>query len=124
MKPCASRASVTVVEADRQIMGALDPEMAAIIQKYLQGQGVGLVLGDKLTALQGVSRVERLILESGREIPAAMVVLAIGVKPEVRLAVEAGLAIGVTGGIQVDEYMRTSDPFIYAVGDAVQVKHF
>jgi NADPH-dependent 2,4-dienoyl-CoA reductase/sulfur reductase-like enzyme/rhodanese-related sulfurtransferase len=117
-------ASVTVVEADRQIMGALDPEMAVIIQKYLQGQGVGLVLGDKLTALQGVSRVERLILESGREIPAAMVVLAIGVKPEVRLAVEAGLAIGVTGGIQVDEYMRTSDPFIYAVGDAVQVKHF
>jgi NADPH-dependent 2,4-dienoyl-CoA reductase/sulfur reductase-like enzyme/rhodanese-related sulfurtransferase len=117
-------ASVTVVEADRQIMGALDPEMAAIIQKYLQGQGVGLVLGDKLTALEGVSRVERLILESGREIPAAMVVLAIGVKPEVRLAVEAGLAIGVTGGIQVDEYMRTSDPFIYAVGDAVQVKHF
>ena len=117
-------ASVTVVEADRQIMGALDPEMAVIIQKYLQGQGVGLVLGDKLTALEGVSRVERLILESGREIPAAMVVLAIGVKPEVRLAVEAGLAIGVTGGIQVDEYMRTSDPFIYAVGDAVQVKHF
>ena len=116
--------AVTVVEADRQLMGVLDPEMAAIVQKYLQEKGVGVVLRDRLTALEGISRVEKLILESGREIPAEMVVLAIGVKPEVRLAVEAGLAIGVTGGIQVDEYMRTSDPFIYAVGDAVQVKHF
>ncbi|OPZ74992.1 MAG: Coenzyme A disulfide reductase [Firmicutes bacterium ADurb.Bin456] len=116
--------TVTVVEAGRQVMGALDPEMAAIVQKYLQGQGVKIILGDKLTALGGISRVERIILESGREIPAEMVVLGIGVRPEVRLAEEAGLTIGATGGIQVDEYMRTSDPSIYAVGDAVQVKHY
>ncbi len=114
---------VTVVEAARQVLGPLDPEMAAIVHKYLQEQGIRLVLGDKSTAFEGSSRVEKVILESGREIPAAMVVLAIGVKPEVWLAKEAGLAIGSTGGILVDEYSRTSDPSIYAVGDAIQVKH-
>lgn len=114
---------VTVVEAARQVLGPLDPEMAAIVHKYLQEQGIRLVLGDKSTAFEGSSRVEKVILESGREIPTAMVVLAIGVKPEVWLAKEAGLAIGSTGGILVDEYSRTSDPSIYAVGDAIQVKH-
>ncbi|HOV79977.1 MAG TPA: DUF2284 domain-containing protein, partial [Bacillota bacterium] len=67
---------------------------------------------------------KRVVLASGSEIPADMVILGIGVKPEVWLAREAGLAIGPAGGIRVDEYMRTSDPFIYAVGDAVQVRDF
>jgi len=115
---------VTIVEAAEQLMGPLDPEMAAIIHTYLRGQDIELRLGDRAVSLDGPERVEKVTLASGQIIPADMVILGIGVKPEVWLAQEAGLAIGSTGGILVDEYMRTSDSCIYAAGDAVQVKDF
>ena len=115
---------VAIVEAADQLMGPLDPEMAAIIHTYLRGQDIELHLADRALSLDGLERVERVTLASGEVIPADMVILGIGVKPEVGLAKDAGLAIGSTGGILVDEYMRTSDPFIYAAGDAVQVKDF
>ena len=117
-----SGVDTAVVEASSQIMRMLDAEMAAIVQRYLRWQGIDLYLEDRAAALEGVDRVEKAVLESGRTIPADMVVLGIGVRPEVWLAQEAGLALGSTGGILVDEYLRTSDPFIYAVGDAIQVK--
>lgn len=114
----------TLVEAAPQVMGALDPEMAATVHKYLLEQGIDLRLADKAVAFQGSSRVEKVVLESGEVVPADIVVMGIGVKPEVWLAEEAGLALGSTGGILVNDYLQTSDPYIYAVGDAIQVKDF
>lgn len=114
----------TIVEAAPQVMGALDPEMAAIVHRYLRRQGVKLCLSSKLVGMEGSSQVERVILENGETLDTDMVIMGIGVRPEVWLAKEAGLAVGSTGGILVDDCMRTSDPFIYAAGDAVEVKDF
>lgn len=114
----------TIVEAAPQVMGALDPEMAAIVHRYLRRQGVKLCLSSKLVGMEGSSQVGRVILENGETLDTDMVIMGIGVRPEVWLAKEAGLAVGSTGGILVDDCMRTSDPFIYAAGDAVEVKDF
>ncbi len=115
---------VTIVEAAGQIMGALDPDMAAIVQEYIQKQGIEVIVSDKVIAMEGDELVESIELESGKSISAQIVIMGAGVKPEVWLAKEAGLAIGSTGGILVDEYLQTSDPYIYAAGDAVQIKDF
>lgn len=119
----AAGLEVMLVEAAPQVMGALDPEMAAIVHAYLEQQQVQLYLSSRVVKLEGDDRVETVILEDGSRIEADLVVLGIGVTPEAGLAREAGLAIGTTGGIQVDEYLRTSDPYIYAAGDAIQVKN-
>jgi NADPH-dependent 2,4-dienoyl-CoA reductase/sulfur reductase-like enzyme/rhodanese-related sulfurtransferase len=114
----------TMIEASPQVMGWwLDEEMAAIIHKYLRKNGVDLFLNDAVAALEGSSRVEKVKLKSGKEISADLVIFGTGVKPEVWLAKDAGLALGSTGGIHVDEYLRTSNEFIYAVGDAIEVKN-
>lgn len=115
---------VAIVEMAPQVLSPLDGEMAAIVQRYLREKGISLFLQDGVVALEGREAVEKVILNSGREISCGLVILGIGVKPEVRLAQEAGLALGSTGGILVDEYLRTSDPYIYAVGDAIQVKSY
>lgn len=113
---------VSIVEAAPQVMGVLDYEMAALVEDYLINQGMELYLADRLVSVAGESQVEELVLASGKRIAADLLVLGIGVKPESGLAREAGLAIGSTGGILVDEYLCTSDPNIYAAGDAVQIK--
>jgi rhodanese-related sulfurtransferase len=105
-----------------QVMTPFDPEMAGIIQARLVSAGVDLHLSD------GVKRIVadgegKVVLASGAELPAHLVVSAVGVRPEIRLAREAGLKIGATGGIAVDAAMRTSDPSIFAVGDAVETTH-
>jgi len=115
---------VTIVEAAGQIMGALDPDMAAIVQEYIQKQGIDIIISDKVVAMEGSQQVEKIQLESGKSVSAQIVIMGAGVKPEVWLAKEAGLAIGSTGGILVDEYLQTSDPYIYAAGDAIQIKDF
>ncbi|NPV26092.1 MAG: pyridine nucleotide-disulfide oxidoreductase family protein [Firmicutes bacterium] len=117
-------AAVTLVEMANQVMPPLDYEMAVFIHQELKRNGVNLCLKEKVVAIEGTNRAEAVVLASGSRIPAEMVIVAIGVRPEVHLAKEAGLAIGSTGGILVDEYLRTSDPFIYAIGDAIQVKDF
>ncbi|MGS0765867.1 FAD-dependent oxidoreductase [Syntrophomonas curvata] len=114
----------TLIEAGPQVINALDPEMAAIVQAYLTKQKIDLILNDKPVSLEGEGRVEQIILNSGTAIPVDMVILGTGVEPEVWLAEEAGLALGSTGGILVNEYLQTSDPSIYAAGDAIQVKDF
>ena len=114
---------VDVVEMANQVMAPLDFSMAAIVHRQLTDKGVGLHLED------GVSRFEEkdggvtVHLRSGKQIATDMVLLSIGVRPETKLAKDAGLAIGERGGIAVNDYMQTSDADIYALGDAVEVRH-
>jgi len=115
---------VSLVEMADQVLPPLDKEMAAHVHRYLRQQGIKLHLGAKADALLGERCVEAVRLENGETVPADLVVLGIGVKPEAKLAAEAGLKLGVTGGIEVDEGFRTSDPHIYAIGDAIQVRSF
>jgi NADPH-dependent 2,4-dienoyl-CoA reductase/sulfur reductase-like enzyme/rhodanese-related sulfurtransferase len=113
---------VTVVEKLPQVMPSLDPEMAAPIHAHLTAHGVSLHLGDGLAEIRKEPD-GRLVVEaeSGARLPADLVILAIGVRPEVELARRAGLPLGSRGGIVVDAQMRTPDIRIWAVGDAVEV---
>lgn len=115
--------NTTIIEATDQVLAPLDYEMAAILHQHLRESGVDLVLKDGVSSfVQEDGSVAKLKLESGREIPTDMVIMAVGVRPEVDLAKRAGLAVGERGGIMVNEEMRTSDPHIFAIGDAVEVK--
>jgi len=114
--------SVTVLEKLPQVMPPLDAEMAAPLMDHLTASGVRLHLGD------GLARIDQrddgglmVVAESGARLPADLVILAIGVRPETELATQAGLRIGPRGGIVVDAEMRSSDPNIWAVGDVVEV---
>ena len=116
---------VTVVEMLNQVMPPLDPEMARLVEHNLVAHGVQLELNDGVAGFeQAVDGGLEVITASGKRLPADIVILAIGVRPETTLAKMAGLEIGARGGIRVDEQMRTSDPDIFAVGDAVEVKDF
>ncbi len=106
----------TLVEATNQLLAPLDPEMATLVSAEMQRHGVELFLGASVVNVLADS-VE---LSSGEQIAAELVILAIGVRPEVSLAQEAGLTIGPRRGIAVDEFNRTSDLDIYAVGDAAE----
>ena len=116
---------VTLLELSDQVMAPLDKEMANMAHQTLVQHGVDLRLRTGLTAIEsGEPQALVLKLSTGAELTTQMVILAIGVKPETLLAVQAGLELGPRGGIKVDEGMRTSDPDIYAVGDAVETKDF
>jgi len=112
---------VTVLEMLDQVMPPLDPEMAQPVEEHLRERGVEVVLGDGVAGFAEGKRGLAVRTQSGQEIPADLVILGIGVRPETTLAQAAGLEIGERGGIVVDQSMRTSDPDIYAVGDAVEV---
>lgn len=114
---------VAVVEMAPQVMAPLDYSMAAIVHQHLAAKEVDLRLADGVARFERGPEGLRVHLKSGRVIPADLVILCIGVRPETRLAKEAGLAIGPTGGIAVNEYMQTSEASVYAVGDAVEVRH-
>lgn len=107
---------VTVIERAPQILAPFDEEMAAIVAKHLKKNGVDLRLNANTTSI-GANTVT---LESGEEIPADVVVAAIGVRPDTTLAQAAGLTLSEGGGIAVDEYQRTSNPHIFALGDAAE----
>ena len=111
----------TVVEMLDQILPPLDFEMADMIREHLEKKGVELELGNSVTTF--AKRDNRTVVSTrkGTEIECDMVIMSVGVRPDNRLAREAGLKIGTTGGIKVDATMKTSDPDIYAVGDAVEV---
>jgi len=115
---------VTIVEMLPQILSMLDWEIARLVENYMEMEGVRIMTGTKALALENrdgaADRVTHVKTDKG-DIPADMVILAIGVRPETALAKKAGLAIGEkTGAIQVDDHMRTSDPDIYAAGDCVE----
>ena len=107
---------VTLVEATDQVMAPLDPELAALVHTRLREHGVTLVLGASVSAIGA----DTATLSDGSVVQADLVVAAIGVRPETSLALGAGLELGPRGGILVDDQLRTSDPAIYAVGDAVE----
>ena len=112
---------ITVVELSSHVIGAIDSDMAAELHNHIRSKGVKLILNDgvrKVTDDNGGLKIE---LRNGAVINTDMAILATGVRPENALAVSGGLAIGVTGGILVDEYLRTSNSDIYAVGDAIEV---
>lgn len=116
---------VTLIERLNQVMPPLDPEMAILVERYLTKHGVRLELNDGVAEFRQVAGGSLEVLtSSGKSHPADIVILAIGVRPETSLAKMAGLEIGQRGGIRVDEHMRTSNPDIFAVGDAVEVKDF
>ncbi|HOI94936.1 MAG TPA: FAD-dependent oxidoreductase [Syntrophobacter fumaroxidans] len=117
--------TVTVVEAQSHVMPALDPEMVSPVHSELKRREVSLRLGESVTGFQSMPDGSiRAGLASGGEERADIVILSVGVWPETKLAREAGLEIGDLGGIRVDSRMRTSDPRIWAVGDAVEVRDF
>jgi len=116
---------VTLVEKLNQVMPPLDPEMARIVERYMVKHGVRLELNDGVAGFQQSTDGSLEVLTSaGKRHPADIVILAIGVRPETALAKMAGIEIGQRGGIRVDEQMRTTNPDIFAVGDAVEVRDF
>ena len=114
--------SITVVEMFNQVMPPLDPEMARPVQEHLQKHGVKVALGNAVAGFESRNRQILVNTKSGARHPGDLVILAMGVRPETGLAKSAGLELGKLSGIRVDEQMRTSDPHIWAVGDAVEVK--
>ena len=115
---------VTVVELADHVIGPLDYDMAALVHQHMKSKEVEFYLKDAVESFEDQNSNIDVRLSSGRTLKADMVIMGIGVKPEARLAAEAGLRIGKTGGIYVNEYMQTSNPDIYAVGDAIEVKDF
>ncbi len=114
---------VTIVQRPRQLMNPFDPDMAALIHGEMRRNGVRLVLGRTVEGFAEKDGGVDVLLKDGAPLHAGMVVLAIGVTPDTALAKDAGLALGIRDSIVVNERMETSVPDIYAVGDAVQVKH-
>jgi NADPH-dependent 2,4-dienoyl-CoA reductase/sulfur reductase-like enzyme/rhodanese-related sulfurtransferase len=116
--------ATTVVELQDQVLPPFDKEMTTPIAQELASKGVSLLLGQSAEAFEQAPDGLVVKLKSGQRLPAQLVVLGVGVRPENKLAVEAGLAVGPRGGIRVNEHLQTSDPDIYAVGDAIEVKDF
>jgi NADPH-dependent 2,4-dienoyl-CoA reductase/sulfur reductase-like enzyme/rhodanese-related sulfurtransferase len=116
---------VTLLQKPDQVLTPLDPEYARVVEAHLKRHGIRLVHGDEVVGFAQTARGGIDVqTKSGKTYPADVVILAIGVRPDTALAKTAGLAIGERGGIRVDDRMRTSDPDIFAVGDAVEVKDF
>jgi len=114
---------VSVVEMGNQVMAPVDFSIAAHLHQHLTQKGVSLYLEQAVAAFERKGNEIRVMLKSGETIVADMVILSIGVRPETTLAKAAGLRIGETGGIWVDEYLQTSEADIYAVGDAIEFPH-
>lgn len=116
-------AEVAVVEMAPQVMAPIDFSMAQIVHSHLEEKGVRLWLGTAVSSFSRKGRELEISFSDGRTLSADMVILSIGVRPNTKLAAEAGLEIGPIGGIKVNEYLRTSDKDIFAVGDAIEFTH-
>jgi NADPH-dependent 2,4-dienoyl-CoA reductase/sulfur reductase-like enzyme/rhodanese-related sulfurtransferase len=116
---------VTLVEMLDQVLAPLDREFARLVEEHLKAHGLHLALGDGVASFKpGDDGALEVLTKSGKALPADLVILALGVRPDTALAKAAGLDIGERGGIRVNGHMRTSDPDIFAVGDAVEVQDF
>lgn len=114
---------VAVVEMFDQVMPTLDKEMANLLHEHLHDQNIALWLSDAVAGFRESDSKLFIDLKSGMELACDIAMLAIGVRPETSLAKKAGLEIGSTGGIKVNESLQTSDPDIYAIGDAIEVRN-
>ena len=115
---------VTIIELMDQIIGPLDYEMATLVHQHLKENEVEFYLGDPVQSIEPDGHCQILELASGERIKTDMIIMGVGVRPENTLARDAGLQLGSTGGIKVNEYLQTSDPDIYAVGDAIEVTDY
>jgi NADPH-dependent 2,4-dienoyl-CoA reductase/sulfur reductase-like enzyme/rhodanese-related sulfurtransferase len=116
--------TVTIVEKAPQILPPFDPDMATLVAHHLQEKGVKIIAGDGIKGFRQEGEfAKEAELESGKHLPLDIAILSIGVRPELKLAQEAGLEIGPSGGIAVNTRQQTSDPDIYAAGDAVETVH-
>lgn len=115
---------VTLVELQDQLLPPFDKEMTTPVAAAVAARGVKVLLGEAAEALEAIDDGVAVKLRSGGSLPAQLVVMSVGVKPENRLAVDAGLEIGARGGIVVSSSLQTSDPNIYAVGDAIEVEDY
>jgi CoA-disulfide reductase len=113
---------VTLVEMADQIMAPIDFEMASILHQHLREKGVNLVLEDGVKSFEKNGKL--INLNSGKQIDTDLIILAIGVAPENKLAKDAGLELGLRGAIRVNERLQTADESIYAIGDAIEVKDY
>lgn len=113
---------VTLVEASSQVMAPLDVEMVSTIHEHLIDHGINLILDDGVKEFKNNGKI--VALNSGKEIETDLIILSIGVRPETSIAKDAGLKLNERGAIVVDEYMKTSDENIYALGDAVEILDF
>ncbi|NGY38723.1 CoA-disulfide reductase [Flavobacterium sp. XN-5] len=111
---------VSIIEMGNQILAPLDYPIAAIAQQHIRYKGVQLLLNSAVTAFEKSNNSIKVLLKSGDTLDADIVILSIGVKPDTRLLTNSGLKIGDAKGIWVNEYLQTSDPDIYAVGDAIE----
>lgn len=116
--------NVTVVEAMDQVLAPLDYEMAQLVQENMEKNNVNLILGDGVASFKNIDGKVTVTLSSGKKLSSDMVLLSIGVRPNSSLAKDAGLELNQRGGIITDKYLRTSDPYIYAIGDVIEVEEF
>ncbi len=114
---------VTIVQRPRQLMRPLDPDMACFVHAKMRQHGVHLMLGDTVEGFVPEGETVKTLIKGKEAVTADMVVLAIGVTPDTQLAKAAGLELGIKDSIVVNERMETSAPDVYAVGDAVEVRH-
>lgn len=116
-------AEVSIVEMESQVMTPVDYSIASQVHEHLSQMGIKLYLNNTVASFERKQNQTHLIFKSGEHIAADIIILSIGVRPETKLAKDAGLKIGETGGIWVDEYLQTSEKDIYAVGDAIEYPH-
>ncbi|MBN1939684.1 MAG: FAD-dependent oxidoreductase [Candidatus Aminicenantes bacterium] len=115
---------ITVIELLPQLLTFLDWEMAKLVENHVRSRSANVITGNGLAEFLGENgRLTGVKLQNGTELPCELAVVAVGVRPNVKLAADAGLAVGALGGIVVDEHMKTSDPDIYAAGDCVECRH-
>ncbi len=119
----AQGAKVSIVEMGNQVMAPIDFSMASLVHQHLIDKGVNLYLEQAVASLERDGKGLKVNFKNGQTIPADIVILSIGVRPETNLARAAELTIGSAGGIAVNDYLQTSDESIYAIGDAIEYRH-